>query len=391
MTEQISTLLFNLSRRDFMAGVSAGLAGGLILPKYAQGESPAESSLKRLLYVTNDPERKVDIFDIPSGHQLVRSFPMSGGKVGGICAHAGTGRLFISQQSEDSITAYDLLTDKIIWKVLCKDTFGCKRPDRISVTLDGKALYSPMKSGEVVLVLDAATGEKITLLDRPGRPHNSWCGESGKYMYVAGRSHPVMYLIDQQSHRLAKEIGPFSWPIRPFSVDREERFFYANLTYTHGFGVGDIETGKVNEVRHLPPWERLQHWDDANGGLPHGDHPFSHGIAIRPSAQEVWHLDDQWGYLNVFDTSQDPFQPKFKHSVELFDAFDEPWDLEGHNRWVAFSLDGSYCYPSEGSVVDAAAGKKTSMRISPSEKLIEIQFQGNQVARVGGQMGGVYG
>ena len=44
-----------------------------------------------------------------------------------------------------------------------------------------------------------------------------------------------------------------------------------------------------------------------------------------------------------------------------------------------------------GSVIDAESGKKTSMRISPSEKLIEVEFRGEKAVRVSGQMGGVYG
>jgi hypothetical protein len=42
-------------------------------------------------------------------------------------------------------------------------------------------------------------------------------------------------------------------------------------------------------------------------------------------------------------------------------------------------------------VVDAETGKKTSMRISPSEKLVEVEFRGRKAIRVSGQMGGVYG
>ena len=58
---------------------------------------------------------------------------------------------------------------------------------------------------------------------------------------------------------------------------------------------------------------------------------------------------------------------------------------------VAFSIDGRYCYPSDGSVVDCIEGKKTSMKISPSEKLVEVESRGEQAVRNSGQMGGVYG
>jgi len=169
------------------------------------------------------------------------------------------------------------------------------------------------------------------------------------------------------------------------------RFIATSHTYLNGFGIADIETGAISEVRHMAPRERTRHWDKVKGGLPHGDHPYSHGIAVRPGAQEVWYLDDQWGYLYVFDASKSASSPTFKGHVELFDEIDQPWGQDHGNRWVAFSIDGKYCYPSDGSVVDAETGKKTTMRISPSEKLIEVEFQGYTAARVSGQMGGVYG
>ncbi|MDA2930689.1 YncE family protein [Acidobacteria bacterium AH-259-O06] len=381
----------NLNRRDFITGMTtAGLTYGLLLPSTGLAAESSPATVKRLLYVTNNKGGRVDIFDIAAGHTFVRSFPMAGENVGGICADAASSRLFITQQSEDTVTAYDVRTGKVLWTLNTIETFGLDHPDRPCITTDGSALYVPMKGSEATLVLDTSNGERIAQFDRPGRPHNSWSGEQGRYMYVAGRSHHTMYLTDQRTHKVVKKIGPFSWPIRPFSVDPAEHYIYANLTYLHGFGVGDIETGEITEVHHLPPWERMQHWS-ANGGLPHGDHPFSHGIAVRPGSQEVWHLDDQWGYLNIFDTSKSGFAPEFKGHIELFDEIDQPWGKDHGNRWLAFNLDGKYCYPSDGLVVDAEAGKLTSMRISPSEKLIEVEFRGDTATRVSGQMGGVYG
>ncbi len=380
-----------LNRRNFITGVAAGLAHSLISPSTSSAADTAPAGVQRLLYVTNNAEQRVDIFDIAAGHKFLRSFPMAGNKVGGVCADAATGRLFITQQSEDTVTAYDLKTGNVLWTLNTVLKYALDHPDRLSITLDGSALYVPMKDSATVLILEPSNGERITQFERPGRPHNSFSGEQGKYMYVAGRSHHTMYVADQRTHKVVKKIGPFIWPVRPFSVDREERFIYANLTYLAGFGVGDIETGKMTEIHRLPPKERTRHWDKVKSGLPHGDHPFSHGIAVRPGAKEVWYVDDQWGYLNVFDTSKSPFRPTFKGQVEMFDAIDEPWERGHGNRWVAFSMDGKYCYPSDGSVVDAEAGKKTSMRISPSEKLIEVQFRGDTATSVTGQMGGVYG
>ena len=377
------------SRREIIAAASAGIAtttlGGSAIA------SAASTGKKRHLYVTNNPEQRVDIFDINDSHRFLRSFPMVGEVVGGACADAASGRFFISQQKEHTVSSYDLLTGEVLWVVNTMDVYEYGQPDRISITADGRALYVPMKRADKTLILDTASGERIAEFERPGRPHNSWSGESGKYMYVAGRSHPVMYVADQRTHKVVKKIGPFRWPIRPFAISADERYLYANLTYTIGFGVADLETGELNEIEYMPPTERTQYWDQAKGGLPHGDDPYSHGIGVRPDANEVWYIDDQWGYLFVFDTSKDPMNPTFKRQVELFDEIDKPWGRDHGNRWVAFSIDGKYCYPSDGLVVDAEAGEKTDMRISPSEKLVEVEFVGDTPVRVSGQMGGVYG
>ena len=68
------------------------------------------------------------------------------------------------------------------------------------------------------------------------------------------------------------------------------------------------------------------------------------------------------------------------------------YDIASEHKFLrSFPMDRKYCYPSDGSVIDADTGKKTSMRISASEKLLEAQFRDNQATRVSGQMGGVYG
>ena len=93
-------------------------------------------------------------------------------------------------------------------------------------------------------------------------------------------------------------------------------------------------------------------------------------------------LRESSAYPPVFDTSKTPEKPRFIGRVELFDEIESAWNKDNGNRWVAFSIDGRYCYPSDGSVVDCIEGKKTSMKISPSEKLVEVESRGEQVVRM---------
>ena len=320
-----------------------------------------------------------------------------------------TQRFFATQLSDQTVAAYDMLTGKIIWRVNTAEKYGLRQPDRLTITVDGKALYVPMnfsrEKGGIRRVAEPRVhraGCRDRRKDRrnpTARPAAQLLGgEAGQYMYLGGRSDQTLVVADQKTHKVVKTIGPFNWPIRMFVTDPRERYFYTTLTRTVGFGVGDVRAGKVlPDVLVETPKARTKYWtaSSAGGGagsLPHGDNPWSHGLGMRPGgSEEVWVLNDEWGYLHVFDTKANPAQPKFKGHVELFDKIDEPWNAHSGLRWVAFSIDGKYCYPSDGSVVDCETGKQTAMKISPSEKLLEVEFRDGRAVRNTGQQGGVYG
>src|SRR3954463_2637232 len=98
------------------------------------------------------------VFDIDHGHRFVKRIASSGvdanGKplnVKGICAHAGTQRLYVSDIK--TLIAFDLLTDKIVWEKELEG--GC---DRMSITPDGKTLYVPSFEKEHWNFVNAADG-----------------------------------------------------------------------------------------------------------------------------------------------------------------------------------------------------------------------------------------
>jgi hypothetical protein len=85
--------------------------------------------------------------------------------------------------------------------------------------------------------------------------------------------------------------------------------------------------------------------------------------------------------LHIFDSTVMP--PKEVDSVKLRD---QP-------GWVTFSLDGRFAYPSTGDVVEVKTRKIVAEltdevgRAVQSEKLLEIDFDGEQPVRVGDQFG----
>lgn len=421
----------HVSRRNFIAGTTAGLAATLVRPSFGWAQRRGRGEVEappvnlppiksvpasfpgtgRYLYVTSDEGRRTDVFENTNGqHALLWSFAYAGpgGRVGGVCADAATHRFFATHVGDQLVEAYDMLTGKVIWQVNTAQKFGLRDPDRLAITADGKALFVPMNisreqgpyggwQNHVDVVLDAATGEKITEVSRPGRPHNNWSGEAGRYMYLGGRSDQTLVVADQKTYKTVRTIGPFNWPVRQMITDPQERYVYLTLTRTQGIGVAEVNTGKVlPEVLVQTPKERTKYWTASSSGggansLPHGDNPWSHGLGMRPGTEDLYLLNDEWGYLHVLDVKANRAAPKWKGSVELFDKIDEPWNADTGRRWVAFSLDGKWCYPSDGSVVDCEAGKKTKMKISPSEKLLEVEFRDGKAVRNTGQQGGVYG
>ena len=85
--------------------------------------------------------------------------------------------------------------------------------------------------------------------------------------------------------------------------------------------------------------------------------------------------------MHVFDNTVMP--PK---QVATVAVRDQP-------GWITFSIDGRYAYPSTGDVIEVAsrrivAGLKDETGIDvQSEKMLEIDFKGNQPVRTGDQFG----
>ena len=85
--------------------------------------------------------------------------------------------------------------------------------------------------------------------------------------------------------------------------------------------------------------------------------------------------------MHVFDATTMP--PRQVTSIQLRD---EP-------GWVTFTLDGHFAYPSTGEVIDTATKRIVATlsdeqgRAVQSEKLLEIDFEGDRPVRAGDQFG----
>ena len=312
------------------------------------------------------------VFDIDDGHRFIKRIPTGGfdasGKplnVKGVCAHAESGRIYIS--TIQHLLCLDLVSEKLLWEP--KYDGGC---DRMSITPDGKTIYTPSFEGPHWNVINAADGEIIKKITPNSGAHNTVVSRDGRLAFLAGLRSPELTVVDTATNEVVRKVGPFAASIRPFTVNAAATRCFVNINELLGFEVGDITTGKKLhrvEVQGFSKGKVKRH------GCP------SHGIGLTPDEREIWVVDATNQRLHIFDATASP--PKQLESIKLKD---EP-------GWVTFSIDGKYAYPSTGDVIDAKTRKiitelkdETGAAVQ-SEKMLEIVFAGGKPVRNGDQFG----
>jgi hypothetical protein len=336
--------------------------------------------LRRFLYVATPGIRNyleygghgLLVFDIDRGHKFLRRIPTAGldeqGKplnVKGIAASAKTKRIYIT--TTRTLQCLDLVTEKLLWE---KPYEG--GADRLALAPNGKIIYLPSFEKDHWHVVDALSGEVIKKLVLNSGAHNTAYGPDGRFAYLAGLRSNKLAVSDTRTHEVIRKVGPFSASIRPFTINGSQTLCYVNLNELLGFEIGDLITG---EKLHRVEVQGYSKGPVKRHGCP------SHGIALSPDEKEVWLADGANSRVHIFDNTVRP--PKQISSIELRD---QP-------GWITFSIDGRYVYPSTGEVIDAATkkiiaalGDETGAAVQ-SEKLLEIDFTGNQPVRAGDQFG----
>jgi len=364
--------------RTFRYIVGIGLLIALLVVGW--GRLRAAGVTRHLLYVSVPGIRNevgwggvgILVYDMDHGHKLIKripTLPVVAGQdaeaVKGICANGHTGRLYVTTVKR--LLCLDLQTDKILWDKSYEG--GCDRP---SLTPDGSTLYLPMLEGPAWHVVDAATGDLRATVTLNSGSHNTVCGLDGNAAYLAGLKSPLLAVVDTRTQQVVKSIGPFSNVIRPFTVNGRQTRCYVNVNERLGFEVGDLKTGAVLSHVDVVGFEK--------GPVKRHGCP-SHGIGLTPNEKELWLSDGFNNRIHLFDLTHNP--PTQITSIPLRD---QP-------GWVTFSLDGRTAYPSTGEVIDTRtrrivttladeAGKPVQ-----SEKLVEVDFEGDKPLRAGDQFG----
>jgi len=336
-------------------------------------------AIKRYLYVAVPGIRDylgygghgILVFDINNNHRFVKRIPTKGfhpdntpSNVKGIAVSVPLNSIFIS--TIESLQRIDLATDKVLWEKPFEG--GC---DRMAISPDGKTMYLPSFEKGFWNVVDCASGDIIKKIDIHKRAHNTIYGPSGKQVYMGDIASPWLWVADAKKHEVVNKVGPFANFVRPFTINGKETRAYITVDSLLGFEVGDIQTGK--KVAHI----EVEGWN--RGPVRRHGNP-SHGIALTPDEKELWLADGHNMRVHVF-SAVEPYQQLTTIPVQ---------DMPG---WISFSIDGKYVYPSSGEVIDPKTRKILAILQDEhhnnvaSEKLVEIDFEGNKAVKAGDQFG----
>lgn len=357
----------------------------------AQQGRAAGAPVRHLAYIGTPGDNGTDnqsgiiVLDADKGFSFVKRISydlpaakMPGGKVSGIAANVALQMIYITQ--DGSITAFDLGTDKIVWRFTGESapvpapngrngsspTGCCERPWLLP---DNKTLLVGSHYNAWWYYLDAATGKVLGKLPTPEAnvSHNLVVTADGQTGLLSSMSSPKigksgLAVVDVPNKKILRYMT-FSEMVRPLTMTHDARLVYVNVNDLVGFEIGDVRTGKMLKRVEIPG-------DDWKGK------GYSHGIGMTPDESEIWVADPVHGKWHVWDNSADGLNPVYNPSKTI-----TPSGGVEHS-WITMSNDGKLAFLGDAVVIDVKTHKEIAVlkdefgrRIPHTEKILYLGFQ----------------
>jgi hypothetical protein len=315
------------------------LLAAALLAAAAASLAPGGARALYLALPVTDADRdgsiRLLVFDPVHAHRFVRRIALWTAErdgdpeiVRGIAgANAAGPRLFVATTRR--LAAIDTRTGAVVWQ----QRFGGHCCDRFAVSPDGRTIVAPAFGRPVWYVVDAATGTLRGTIGVTGWPRDTIYSRDGRRVFLGAWDSPLLTIADPATLGVVRTAGPFGGSLCPFTVNAKETLAFANVDGLVGFEVGDLQTGIVLDSVAV----------DGSGTRAAREYECaSHGIAFAPGERELWVADGVRNRLVVFDATVYP--PVQRTAV----------GLQAQPRWLAFSADGRYVYPSTGDIIERA-------------------------------------
>ncbi|MDP3967460.1 MAG: PQQ-binding-like beta-propeller repeat protein [Nocardioides sp.] len=290
--------------------------------------------------------------------------------------------LVVSRPSFADVVAISLKTKKIVWRF----PVAGQRSDHMAVSPDGEHVAVSASTGNVVHVLDIATGKEVRQLPSGDSPHENIYSADGKRLFHASIGY-VYTPLDQEGELLdstkgervlqvfntrtgkpievipVKEklreagLGNLSSAVRPMTLSPNERFIYFQVSFFHGFLEYDRKKKKITRVKRLPnrvpdmPRE-LYVLDSAH-----------HGIALNPRGTKLCVAGTMSDYVAMVGRKR--LRTRKVHVRE-----------DGKPYWVTPSANGKHCYISWSGTDEVS---KISYRTGKIVKTTKVGYHPQRV------------
>jgi DNA-binding beta-propeller fold protein YncE len=288
--------------------------------------------------------------------------------------------LIVSRPSFADVVAISLATGEIVWRFQVDGV----RSDHMAISPDGRRVVVSASTGNVVHVLRVSDGEELGRFLSGGSPHENIFIDGGRKILHASigmvysplddpaldptKQERVLQIVDARTFEVLRRydlrkaldergMTDTSTAVRPMTLSPDERTFYFQLSFFHGFVAMDRATGRITRVKRLPnlvpDMPREQYVLDSA----------QHGIAMNPTGTKLCVAGTMSDYATVVDA-------KTFHRGPLLRKTD------GKPYWVTQSWDGRYCYISWSGTDEVA---KISYR---TEKVVQTVPVGDHPQRV---------
>jgi DNA-binding beta-propeller fold protein YncE len=274
--------------------------------------------------------------------------------------------LIVSRPSLADVVAISFETGQIVWRFRVDG----QRSDHMGLSPDGSRVAVSASTGNVVHILDTATGQEVGRFPSGDSPHENTYSRDGSRIFHASiglvytpldqpafdstKGERYFQVVDTQTNQILKRIDmgqkleeagypDMSSAVRPMALAPDEQTVYLQVSFFHGFVEYDLVNDRVLRVAELPnlapevPREQYL-LDSAH-----------HGIAINHAGTKVCVAGTMSDYAAIVD------RQSFSH--KLLQLGEKPY-------WVTDSDDGEHCFISwsgSDAVSALSYGKETEV------------------------------
>ena len=260
------------------------------------------------------------------------------------------GKLLIaSRPSFADVVAIDIATGKIVWRFVV-DGY---RSDHMALSPDGTKVAVSASTGNVVHILDVNTGKQVGKFASGNSPHENVYSKDGSKIYHASigyvftpldpyffdwtKGERVFQVVDANNYQIIKKfnmadklkaagLAHLSPAVRPMAHTPDEKFFYFQLSFLHGFVEYDMVNDKVTRLAKLPNLVPNMPLEQYVNDSAH------HGIAMNSAGTTLCVAGTMDDYVAIVDRAT------FNYKI-LKGLGEKPY-------WVTSNKTGDRCYVS---------------------------------------------